>query len=39
MIEICEFRSKAWAYKMDDDSEKKKPKGTKKVIIKRLNYI
>ena len=39
MIEICEFRSKTWAYKMDDGSEKKKPKETKKVIIKRLNYV
>ena len=39
MLEICEFRSKTWAYKMDDGSEKKKPKETKKVIIKRLNYV
>ena len=39
MIEICEFRSKTWAYKMDDGSEKKKPKETKKIIIKRLNYV
>ena len=28
------LRAKAYAYLMDDDSEKEKPKGTKKCIIK-----
>ena len=36
MIEVCALRSKTWAYKMDDDSERKKAKGTKKAVIKRL---
>ena len=35
MKEICALRSKAYAYLMDDDSEKKKAKGTKKCVIKR----
>ena len=36
MTEVCALRSKTWAYKMDDDSERKKAKGTKKAVIKRL---
>ena len=43
MKEVCVLRAKTWAYRMDDDSEKKKAKGTKKAVIKRLigyeNYI
>ena len=33
--EFCALRVKTYAYLMDDDSEKKKAKGTKKCIIKR----
>ena len=33
--EFCALRAKTYAYLMDDDSEKKKAKGTKKCIIKR----
>ena len=33
--ELCALRAKTYAYLMDDDSEKKKAKGTKKCIIKR----
>ena len=29
--EFCALRAKTYAYLMDDDSEKKKAKGTKKV--------
>ena len=36
MVEVCALISKAWTYKMDDDSEKKKAKGTKEAVIKRL---
>ena len=43
MIDVCSLRSKTWAYKMDDDSENKKAKGTKSAVMKRLimyeNYI
>ena len=43
MVEICVLRSKTWTYRIDDDSEKKKAKGTKKCVIKLLiwyeNYI
>ena len=43
MIEIYALGSKTWAYRIDDDSEKQKAKGTKKAVIKRLiryeNYI
>ena len=39
MIEVCAFRSKTWAYKLDDDSEKKKAKGTKKGCNKTFNYV
>ena len=35
MKEFCALRSKTYAYLVDRDSEKKKAKGTKKVIIKR----
>ena len=35
MKEFCALRAKAYAYLMDDDSEKKKAKGTKKCVIKR----
>ena len=35
MKEFCGPRAKTYAYLMDDDSEKKKAKGTKKCIIKR----
>ena len=34
MKEFCALRAKTYAYLMDDDSEKKKAKGTKKCIIK-----
>ena len=35
MKEFCSLRAKTYAYLMDDDSKKKKAKGTKKGIIKR----
>ena len=35
MTEFCALRAKAYAYKLDDDNEMKKAKGTKKCIIKR----
>ena len=35
MKEFCALRAKTYAHLMDDDSEKKKAKGTKKCIIKR----
>ena len=35
MTEFCAPRAKAYAYKLDDDTEHKKAKGTKKCIIKR----
>ena len=35
MTEFCALRAKAYAYKLDDDTEKKKAKGTKECIIKR----
>ena len=35
MKEFCALRAKTYTYLMDDDSEKKKAKGTKKCIIKR----
>ena len=34
MIEFCALRSKACAYRLDDDTEKKKAKGTSKCIVK-----
>ena len=43
MKEFCARRAKTYSYLMDDDSEVKKSKGTKKCIIKRElmfeNYI
>ena len=35
MTEFCALRAKAYAYKLDDDTEHKKAKSTKKCIIKR----
>ena len=35
MTEFCAVRAKAYAYKLDDDTEHKRAKGTKKCIIKR----
>ena len=34
IVEVVAFRPKPWAYLMDDDSEHKKAKGTKKCVIK-----
>ena len=39
MKEFCALRAKTYAYLMDDDSEKKKAKGTKKCIIKCRNMF
>ena len=43
VTEFCALRAKAYTYKLDDDTEHKKAKGTKKCIIKRelifQNYI
>ena len=36
MKEFCALRAKTYAYLMDDDSEKKKAKETKKCVIKRI---
>ena len=33
------FRAKTWAYLMDDHSEHKKAKGTKKCVIKRKRML
>ena len=35
MTEFCALRAKAYAYKLDDDTEHKRAKGTKNCIIKR----
>ena len=35
MIELVGFRAKAYAYLMDDDSEHKEAKGTKKCVTKQ----
>ena len=35
MKEFCARRAKTYSYLMDDDSEVKKSKGTKKCVIKR----
>ena len=35
MTEFCVLRAKAYAYKLDDDTEMKKAKGKKKCIVKR----
>ena len=34
MKEFCGLRAKTYTYLMDDDNEKKKPKGIKKCVIK-----
>ena len=43
VIEFCALRAEAYAYKLDDDTEKKKANGTKKCIVKRKitfkNYV
>ena len=43
MTEFCALRAKAYSYKLDDDTEGKKAKGTKKCIVKReltfKNYV
>ena len=39
MKEFCALRAKTYSYLMDDDSEVKKSKGTKKCIIKRKTMI
>ena len=35
MIEFCALRAKTYAFLLDDDTEKKRAKGTKKCVIKR----
>ena len=35
MTEFCALRAKAYAYKLDDDVEKKKAKGNKKCVVER----
>ena len=35
MTEFCALRAKSYAFKLDDDTEIKKAKGTKKCIVKR----
>ena len=35
MKEFCALRAKKYSYLIDDDSEVKKPKGTKKCVIER----
>ena len=35
MTELCALKAKTYAYKLDDDTEFKKAKGTKKSVIKR----
>ena len=35
MTEFCALRAKKYAYKLDDDTERKKAKGTNKCIVKR----
>ena len=39
MTEFCALRAKAYAYKLDDDTEKKKAKGTKKMYDKKRDHI
>ena len=39
MIEICAPRAKTYEYVMDDDSEKKKAKGTKKMCIMKSRIM
>ena len=35
MTEFCALRAKSYAFKLDDDTEMKKAKGTKKCMVKR----
>ena len=35
MTDFCALRAKAYAYKLDDDVEKKKAKGNKKCVVER----
>ena len=35
MTELCALRAKAYAFKLDDDTEKKRTKVTKKCVVKR----
>ena len=35
MEKLVGLRAKTWAYLMDDDSEHKKAKGTKRYVIKK----
>ena len=35
MRDFCALRAEAYAYRLDDDTEKKKAKGTKKCIVRR----
>ena len=43
ITEFCALRANGYAYKLDDDVEKKKAKGTKKFVVERgiifKNYI
>ena len=43
MTEFCALRAKAYSYRLDDDTENKKAKATKKCIVKReltfKNYV
>ena len=39
MKEFCALRAKTYLYLMDDNSEVKKSKGTKKCIIKLYNNV
>ena len=38
IIEFCALRAKAYAYRLDDDTEKKKAKGTKKCIVREITF-
>ena len=39
MTEFCALRAKAFAYKLDDDTEMKRAKGTKKMHSKKRDHI
>ena len=39
MTEFCALRSKAYAYKLDDNTEHKRAKGTKKMHNKTRAYV
>ena len=39
MTEFCALSVKAYAYKLDDDTEHKKAKGTKKICYKKGAYV